>query len=170
MKTKKLSFDKIPTTLGPVYIACTEYGLARIQIGGSAAAWKRQLRKAFSPAAEKQPAAVRKAAGQIREYLRGRRRSFRARIDWRVMTAFQRRVLRVTLCIPYGRVTTYGEIAAVIGNPRAARAVGRALGANPIPIVIPCHRVIASDGALGGYSAAGGVSLKRRLLQMEESA
>ena len=83
------------------------------------------------------------------------------------MSPFQRRVLRAALRIPYGRVSTYGEIAAEIGNPRAARAVGRALGANPIPLVVPCHRVIAGSGALGGYSAAGGVRVKRKLLDLE---
>jgi O-6-methylguanine DNA methyltransferase len=167
MKTKTLAYDVLATNLGPVYVACTEYGLAMVQIGGSAAAWKRQLRKVFSTAAEKQPAAVRKPSSQIREYLQGKRRSFHTRIDWRVMSPFQRRVLRAALRIPYGRVSTYGEIAAEIGNPRAARAVGRALGANPIPLVVPCHRVIAGSGALGGYSAAGGVRVKRKLLDLE---
>jgi methylated-DNA-[protein]-cysteine S-methyltransferase len=167
MKTNKLAYDVVVTRLGPVYVACTEYGLAMVQIGGSAAVWKRQLRKKFSINAEKQPAAVRQAASQIRDYLQGGRRAFRAQIDWRVMRPFQRRVLRAALRIPYGRTSTYGEIAAAIGNPRAARAVGRALGANPIPVVIPCHRVIASSGALGGYSAAGGVRVKRQLLDLE---
>jgi methylated-DNA-[protein]-cysteine S-methyltransferase len=167
MKTKTLAYDALTTRLGPVYVACTEYGLAAVQIGGSAAAWRRQLRRLFSTPAEKQPAAVRKMAAQIREYLRGARRTLRGRIDWRVMSPFQRRVLRAALRIPYGRTSTYGKIATAIGNPRAARAVGRALGANPIPLVIPCHRVLASDGGLGGYSAPGGVNVKRQLLRME---
>ncbi len=167
MKTKPLAYDVLATAWGPVYVACTEHGLAMVQMGGSAASWGRQLRKAFSTSAEKQPAAVRKAASQIREYLSGKRRSFHTRIDWRGMSPFQRRVLRAALRIPYGRVSTYGEIAEAIGAPRAARAVGRALGANPIPLVIPCHRVIASSGSLGGYSAAGGVRVKRKLLDLE---
>jgi methylated-DNA-[protein]-cysteine S-methyltransferase len=167
MKTKTLAYDVLNTRLGPVYVACTEYGLAMVQIGGSAAAWRRQLRKVFSTAAEKQPAAIRRTATQIREYLLGKRRTFRGRIDWRVTSPFQRRVLRAALRIPYGRTFTYGKIAAAIGNPRAARAVGRALGANPLPLVIPCHRVVASDGGLGGYSAAGGVRVKKQLLDLE---
>ena len=167
MKTKRLAYDVVATRIGPVYLACTEYGLAMVQIGGSTAAWKRQLRKVFSVEPESKPSAVHSAAAQIREYLRGEQRTFHTRIDWRAMRPFQRRVLRAALRIPYGRTSTYGEIAAALGNPRAARAVGRALGANPIPLVIPCHRVIASGGALGGYSAAGGVRVKRRLLRME---
>jgi O-6-methylguanine DNA methyltransferase len=167
MKTKTLVYDTVSTRLGPVYVACTEYGLARMQIGGSAAAWRRQLRNFFSTPAEKQPSAVRRMVIQIREYLNGKRRTFRGRIDWRGMSPFQRRVLRAAMRIPYGRTSTYGKIAKSVGNPRAARAVGRALGANPIPLVIPCHRVVASDGGLGGYSAAGGVSVKRKLLRME---
>jgi methylated-DNA-[protein]-cysteine S-methyltransferase len=169
MQTKKLAYDAISTRLGPVYVACTEYGLARMQIGGSAAAWRRQLRKSFSLTAVNRPSAVRRTANQIREYLNGKRRTFRGRIDWRAMSPFQRRVLRATLRIPYGRTSTYGKLALAIGNPRAARAVGRALGANPLPLVIPCHRVIASDGGLGGYSAAGGIKVKRKLLEKEGS-
>jgi methylated-DNA-[protein]-cysteine S-methyltransferase len=167
MKTKTLAYDSLSTQWGPVYVACTERGLAKVRIGGTPAAWRRQLAKDYRTAALKNPSAVRTAARQIREYLSGKRRTFRTRIDWRGMSAFQRRVLRVALRIPYGRVTTYGEIAAAIGSPRAARAVGRALGANPIPLVVPCHRVIAGDGGLGGYSAAGGVIVKRKLLLME---
>jgi methylated-DNA-[protein]-cysteine S-methyltransferase len=167
MKTKTLAYDVLATRLGPVYVACTEYGLARVQIGGSPAAWRRQLRRGFSAAAEKRPAAIRRTTAQIREYLRGKRRSFRVRIDWRAASPFQRRVLRAALRIPYGRVSTYGQVAIAVGNPRAARAVGGALGANPVPLVVPCHRVIASGGGLGGYSAAGGVGVKRRLLRME---
>jgi O-6-methylguanine DNA methyltransferase len=167
MKTKTLVYDAVPTRLGPVYIACTERGLAAVQIGGSAAGWRRQLRKIYSTDAAKNPVAVRKTALQVRAYLSGKRRFFRARIDWRGMSPFQRRVLRSALRIPYGRTSTYGKIASAVGNPKAARAVGRALGANPLPLVIPCHRVIASDGALGGYSAAGGVRVKQKLLDLE---
>jgi hypothetical protein len=94
MKTKTLAYDTVSTRLGSVYIACTEFGLAMVQIGGSAAAWRRQLRKAFSAPAEKRPAAVRRTAIQIREYLQGKRRSFRGRLDWRSATSFRRRVSR----------------------------------------------------------------------------
>jgi methylated-DNA-[protein]-cysteine S-methyltransferase len=167
MKTKTLTYDTIPTRLGPVHIAYTDYGLAGMQIGGSAAAWRRRLQRKFSIARSGRPAAIRKAGDQIRAYLSGKRRAFQMRIDWRGMSPFQHRVLRAALRIPYGRTTTYGQIASAVGNPKAARAVGRALGANPLPLVVPCHRVIAGDGSLGGYSAAGGVRVKRRLLNLE---
>jgi methylated-DNA-[protein]-cysteine S-methyltransferase len=160
-KGAMLSYGTVVTALGPVHVACSERGVAAVQIGGSADAWLRHLQKKYSIGAAKKPAAVRTAAVQIREYLAGRRRSFDVRIDWRGMSPFQRRVLRATTRIPYGRVRTYGEIAR-----NAARAAGQALGANPLPLIIPCHRVVASGG-LGGYSAAGGVRLKRKILDLE---
>ncbi|MBI4308179.1 MAG: methylated-DNA--[protein]-cysteine S-methyltransferase [Chloroflexi bacterium] len=102
---------------------------------------------------------------KLQAYLNGQRVSFDEPIDLSRMAAFTRRVLEVTQAIPYGEVRTYAGIAAEVGNPRAARAVGRALGANPMPFVIPCHRVIASDGGLCGYGL--GLPLKARLLAME---
>ena len=90
-------------------------------------------------------------------------------IDWSVLTPFQERALRATYDIPYGRVKTYGEIAQLLGNPRAARAVGRAEATNPMPLVIPCHRVIGSDGGLHGYGAGEGLATKAWLLELESS-
>lgn len=88
-------------------------------------------------------------------------------MDLTSLTDFQRRVLLTTQQVPRGKVTTYGEIACQIGQPRASQAVGQALGRNPVPLVIPCHRVLASDGSLGGYSGGGGVKTKAQLLQLE---
>jgi O-6-methylguanine DNA methyltransferase len=102
---------------------------------------------------------------QLRAYLDGERRHFDLPIDWRHMTDFQATVLRGALQIPAGEVLSYGELAAQIGKPKAARAVGRALGTNPMPIIIPCHRVLASDGGLTGY--IGGTAVKAHLLQLE---
>ncbi len=101
---------------------------------------------------------------QLDEYFAGRRRHFDLPLDPRV-TAFRRRVLDALLTIPYGQTRSYGEIARQIGAPRASRAVGAANGANPIPVIIPCHRVIGSDGALTGFG--GGLPTKRYLLQLE---
>ncbi len=103
----------------------------------------------------------------IREYLEGQRRAFPLPIAWETLPPFQRAVLRATFAIPYGQVRTYGEVAAAIGRPRAARAVGRALGTNPMPIVIPCHRVVGHGGRLHGYSAPGGLEVKAWLLRLE---
>jgi len=110
---------------------------------------------------------VSKPVKELSEYLDGKRRTFNLRIDWSVMTSFQRRVLKLVSAIPYGETTTYGEIACELGKPRAARAVGQANANNPIPLIIPCHRVIGSDGKLRGYGAAGGIDTKNWLLHLE---
>jgi methylated-DNA-[protein]-cysteine S-methyltransferase len=107
------------------------------------------------------------ARREIEEYFRSARRAFDLRIDHRLMSAFTRSVLDATAGVGFGELATYGEIAGRIRRPRAARAVGRALGSNPIPIVIPCHRVVGAGGALTGY--AGGLPRKQTLLRLEGS-
>lgn len=111
------------------------------------------------------PAAGR-LARQVRRYFEGRRTTFRLPLDWSDATEFQRRVWSALREIPYGETLTYGDLARRIGWPGAARAVGGAVGANPIPLIVPCHRVVAGGG-LGGYSAPGGAAVKRRLLDFE---
>jgi methylated-DNA-[protein]-cysteine S-methyltransferase len=105
---------------------------------------------------------------EIRDYFAGRADRFTTKVDLRGCSEFQRRVLAACRRIPPGTCLTYGELARRAGHPGAARAVGRALATNPAPLVIPCHRVIASTGALCGFSAAGGLDLKRRLLDHEK--
>ena len=102
---------------------------------------------------------------ELDEYFDGRRRAFELPLDWTLIGPFGRRVLRATSEIPYGGVLSYAEVAAEAGSPRGSRAAGNALGANPIPIVIPCHRVLRTGGALGGYG--GGLHRKRFLLELE---
>ena len=102
---------------------------------------------------------------ELDQYFAGERTRFDVTVDRRLIGDFARKVLGATARVPFGRTTTYGEVATKIGSPRAARAVGNALGSNPIPIVIPCHRVLRSGGALGGYG--GGVDRKQRLLHLE---
>ena len=102
---------------------------------------------------------------ELEEYFDGRRRQFELPLDWTLVGPFGRRVLGVTSEIPYGGVLSYAEVAAEAGSPRGSRAAGNALGANPIPIVVPCHRVLRSGGALGGYG--GGLERKRFLLELE---
>ena len=114
-----------------------------------------------------EPGTNRVAVRQLGEYFRGHRRQFDLPLDLRG-TAFQRAVWTELMRIPYGTTISYGELAARIGRPRAARAVGAAVGANPVPIVIPCHRVIGKTGALVGFG--GGLDLKRRLLALEHAA
>ena len=105
------------------------------------------------------------AQGQLIDYLEGKRRDFSVPVDMTQGTAFQRRVWRAILRIPYGRVRSYQWVAEKVGGKQYARAVGMALGANPVPIVVPCHRIIAHDGSLGGFGC--GLPMKRRLLKLE---
>lgn len=110
-------------------------------------------------------------AAQVAAYFRGERRTFDVRIAPHG-TAFQRAVWRAIAAIPFGRTASYGEIAAAIDSPGAARAVGQAAGSNPCPIVVPCHRVVASGGRIGGFSGGlfGGIGVKERLLAFEAAA
>jgi methylated-DNA-[protein]-cysteine S-methyltransferase len=122
----------------------------------------------LSPRVVEAPARLDDARRQLDEYFDGRRRDFELALDWGLVGDFGRRVLGRTARIPYGEVATYGEVAREIGSPGAARATGNALGANPMPIVVPCHRVVASGGKLGGYT--GGVDRKRLLLTLERGS
>jgi len=122
------------------------------------------------PEAEPDRAAFNPVVKQIRDYFRGRQVEFRVKLALKDATDFQRAVYRAAMRIPYGLVRTYGWLAKRIGSPRAARAVGNALGRNPVPIIVPCHRVVRSDGSLGGFSARQGVALKRKLLALEDAS
>ena len=102
---------------------------------------------------------------ELDEYFSGSRRRFEAPLDWEAMAPFQRAVLRATAAIPYGETSTYTGVATVAGNPRAQRAAGNALGANPLAIIVPCHRVLRSGGGFGGYT--GGLQRKHYLLELE---
>ena len=104
---------------------------------------------------------------QILDYLSGKRRQFDLPLDWEMCGKFQREVLQLTLEIPFGEVRTYGELARTLGKSAASRAVGGALARNPLPLLIPCHRVVAATGALNGYSAASGIATKAWLLELE---
>jgi O-6-methylguanine DNA methyltransferase len=152
--------------IGPLRILSTPEGLAALSFGKRptrrSGAW---MERSF-PGVKALPAGDRhrRVHRQIREYFEGRRRVFDIGFDLRG-TEFQNRVWRTVARIPYGHTLSYGEIAHVVGEPRAARAVGAANGANPISIIIPCHRVIGADGSLTGYG--GGMEKKRWLLAHE---
>lgn len=120
-----------------------------------------------SPTQQAQAGAIhlKAARAAIRAYLAGKARSFALPLDWGDHSPFQMKVWGVLRGIPYGRVRSYGWVARKIGKPRAARAVGAACGANPVPLLVPCHRVVAGDGSLGGFS--GGLPNKKRLLKLE---
>ncbi len=106
-------------------------------------------------------------AARLVRYFEGERVTLSAPVEFPPVSQFRRRVWELTAQIPYGKVTTYGELARLVGSPGAARAVGGALADNPVPLVVPCHRVVAANGGLGGFSAEGGLQLKRRLLALE---
>jgi len=119
------------------------------------------------PLAVNESRVTREAAISLQKYFAGGRVSFNIPIDRRCFTQFQDEVYGAVSSIPYGSVISYGKIAALIGRPKAARGVGAAMARNPLPVIIPCHRVVGSSGNLTGYSAAGGVSSKKWLLHME---
>jgi methylated-DNA-[protein]-cysteine S-methyltransferase len=123
------------------------------------------LSRDLSPRILESGATLDRERRELDEYFEGRRRDFEVPLDWSLIGPFARRVLRATARIPYGGVRSYSEIAARAGSPRGSRAAGNALGSNPIPIVIPCHRVLRTGGALGGYG--GGLERKRSLLTLE---
>lgn len=155
------------TPLGTLWVGLSDHGLVAVDIQTSFEAFERRLvRLGFRTINHSQEKA-QPALDQITEYLDGRRRAFDFQIDWSVMTDFQQQALRATAAIPYGETSTYAALANQIGRPRAARAVGRAEATNPMVLVIPCHRVLGSDGSLHGYGAGEGLATKSWLLELE---
>lgn len=155
------------TPLGNIWIAVSDRGLAAVEWSADEAAFGEFLVKRFKCQVKPDSVKTAEAAGQIRQYLEGKRREFRLPIDWSLLRPFQQKVLQITFAIPYGETCTYSEIAAQMGNPKAARAVGRAQATNPMPLVIPCHRVVGRDGKLHGYGGGEGLPTKAWLLKLE---
>jgi methylated-DNA-[protein]-cysteine S-methyltransferase len=150
-------FIQFESPIGQITIEKSKNGLARVDI-------KAGDQKSHIDTSDE---LLLSARLQVLEYLAGKRRAFDLPLDWSEMTVFQADVLRLTLAIEYGEVRAYGELANLLGKPAASRAVGGALARNPLPLLIPCHRVVASSGALTGYSATGGIATKARLLELE---
>lgn len=155
------------TPLGKLWLAVSDHGLVAVESGKSQAEFEAYLVKRFKRGVEVAPQRIREAAGQLDKYLSGKQRNFTLVIDWTVLRPFQQAVLQATYEIPYGETRTYKEIADQVGRPRAARAVGRAEATNPMPLVLPCHRVIGRDGKLHGYGLGEGVKTKEWLLKLE---
>jgi len=155
-----------PSPVGDLLVAMTPRGLVGLYYeDGDLDARLDRLADRISPRVVEAPARVDPVRRELDEYFAGARRSFETPVDWRLTHGFTRRVLRATARIAYGEASTYREVAARAGSERAVRAAGNALGANPIPIVVPCHRVLRTGGALGGYG--GGAERKRYLLELE---
>jgi methylated-DNA-[protein]-cysteine S-methyltransferase len=163
-----VAYAEIDSPIGELIVFVTPRGLLRIKyadepIEGVLA----DVAARVSPRILRAPARTDEARHELEAYFGLRRRTFNLPIDWSLVHGFAGRILRKTARIPFGDVRSYGQLAAQAGSPRAARAVGNALGSNPIPIVVPCHRVLHADGGLGGYS--GGLDRKRYLLALEGS-
>jgi methylated-DNA-[protein]-cysteine S-methyltransferase len=157
------------TPLGDLWVAVSENGLVAIEFPATQAGFIAWLEKRHGGKIEFAPEKVSDALNQLREYAAGKRREFSLPIDWSALNDFQQKALKITFAIPYGETRTYKEIAVELDNPRAARAVGRAEATNPMPIVLPCHRVVGSDGKLRGYGGGDGIPTKAWLLKMEKA-
>jgi len=158
----------VDSPVGELLVAVTPRGLASVAFEGQDRdALLDRFARELSPRVVAAPGATDDVRRELDEYFRGARRHFDLRLDRRLMTPFMRDVLGATSRVSFGRLATYGEIADRIGRPTASRAVGAALGANPIPIVIPCHRVVGANGKLTGYG--GGLPRKEHLLRLEGS-
>ncbi len=162
-----VAYATLDSPVGTLLVAATPRGLVRLayiehQDEGAVLA---ELARAVSPRVLAAPRKLDEPRRELDEYFAARRRRFELPIDWRLTRGFGRRVLEATARIPYGSVASYKQVATAAGSPRGSRAAGNALGANPLPIVVPCHRVLNSGGGLGGYT--GGVERKRLLLRVE---
>jgi methylated-DNA-[protein]-cysteine S-methyltransferase len=161
-----VSYAPVDSPFGEMLVAVTDRGVVRLAFPEEDDdAVLETLARRISPRIVEAPAPPDAVARELDEYFSGRRREFELALDWTLIGPFGRRVLHVTSEIPYGGVLSYAEVAAEAGSPRGSRAAGNALGSNPIPIVIPCHRVLRTGGALGGYG--GGLDRKRYLLELE---
>lgn len=154
------------TVLGDLRLAASDLGLVAVEWADSQLALDLYLHKLKRPI-ELNVKKISPYARELREYLYGKRNAFTIPIDWSLFRPFQREALQAVYRIPYGETCTYHDIAIEIGRPNASRAVGRANATNPMPIVIPCHRVIGRDGKLHGYGGGEGLKTKEWLLKME---
>jgi methylated-DNA-[protein]-cysteine S-methyltransferase len=162
-----VAYATLDSPLGTLLLAVTDRGLVRlayVDFEGEDEVIA-ELSSRISPRVLAVPQRLDAVRRELDEYFTGARHEFELPVDWRLTQGFGRRVLRATARIPYGAVSSYKQVAAAAGSPRGSRAAGNALGSNPIPIVVPCHRVLHAGGGLGGYT--GGVDRKRLLLAVE---
>jgi methylated-DNA-[protein]-cysteine S-methyltransferase len=163
-----VAYARVDSPLGPLVAAATPHGLVRLayeDFNGGLDAVLDHLALRVSPRVLEAPARLDEVRRQLDDFFARRRRGFDVPVDWALTSGFTRRVLQATAAIPFGEVSTYQQVAQHAGSPKATRAAGNALGSNPVPIVVPCHRVLRTGGGLGGYT--GGVDKKVRLLALE---
>ena len=161
-----VAYEVVDSPLGPLLVAVTARGLVRLSYGGEGDVLE-ELAGELSPRVLRLPGRTDEVRRELDQYFEGRRRGFEVPVDWTLTRGFTRKVLRATARIPFGRLSTYRDVASRAGSERAYRAAGNALGSNPIPIVVPCHRVVHAGGGLGGYT--GGLGRKQFLLTLEGS-
>ena len=162
----EVAYSSVDSPVGTLMVAATDAGLVRLGLAGTDhGLMLEQLAGTIGPRVIETSARFDPLRRELEEYFGGRRRRFEHPLDWRLTSGFVRTVLERTAEIPFGSTRTYAEMATLAGSPRAFRAAGSALGANPIPILVPCHRVLRKGGGLGGY--AGGLDTKRTLLRIE---
>src|SRR5436309_189833 len=163
-----VAYAFVPSPIGELIVAGTKRGLVRVSFPSETPdEVVEELSALLSPRVLESPAQLDEVRRELDEYFEGRRTRFELRVDMSLTRGFTRKVLQATARIPFGSVSTYRDVARKAGNERAYRAAGNALGANPIPIVVPCHRVLHSGGGLGGYG--GGLDVKRFLLRLEHA-
>jgi methylated-DNA-[protein]-cysteine S-methyltransferase len=165
-----IAYRTVDTPVGRLLLAATERGLVRVAYASeNHDAVLQMLAERISPRILHAPARLDAAAVELEEYFAGQRRAFDVPLDWRLTGGFRSTVLHhLATDLGYGQTASYGTVARLAGNPRAIRAVGTACATNPLPVVVPCHRVVRSDGSLGGY--LGGLDAKRTLLTLEAAA
>jgi methylated-DNA-[protein]-cysteine S-methyltransferase len=164
-----VAYDVVDTPVGPLLLAVTDLGLVRVAYAGEDhEAVLQMLADRISPRILRAPERLATVRGQLDEYFAGRRRDFDVPLDWRLSRGFRQLVLQTLPEVGYGRTASYSTVARLAGNPRAVRAVGTACATNPIPVVVPCHRIVRADGSMGGY--LGGPEAKRVLLSLEAAA
>ena len=160
-----VAYELVDSPVGRLLVAVTDRGLCEISYDPEPEREEEQLARTFGARVLRSPRPTDEARRQLDEYFAGERRRFDLPVDLRLAREFGRTVLEELARVPYGELTTYGTLAKKAGRPRAARAVGTVMNCNPVPIVLPCHRVVGLTGALTGY--AGGLDRKRTLLELE---
>ncbi len=161
-----VAYATVDSPFGPILLARTPQGLVRVALPGEDVGEAlTDLAARISPRVLEAPARLDEERRELADYFAGRRRRFELAIDWQLSHGFLLRARRGIAAIPYGETRTYRDLARGAGNERAVRAAGAACSRNPIPLVVPCHRVLRSDGSVGGY--AGGTAMKERLLELE---
>ncbi len=165
-KLVDIAYTTMDSPIGVLLLAASPAGLLRIGFDNETAVLT-DLADRVSPRILEFPDRLAGVKIELREYFAGHRDHFNLPLDWTLIGGFRRHILEVTARIPYGSVSTYQDVAGQAGRPKGARAAGQALGGNPIPVIIPCHRVLRSGGGLGGY--AGGTDRKAYLLRLEGS-